>query len=63
MWDTGAGGSAVVPGFVRKHVAFLYEVFLEDHTLRGELISYLRDEVSVYDDLVDSSRGPSRAIL
>ena len=45
-----------------KHVTFWDEVILEGHPLRDELISYLRDGVSVYDFLVDSSRGPSRAL-
>ena len=51
-----------MPGFVRKHVAFWDEVILEGHPLRDELIPYLRDGVSAYDFLVDSSRGPSGAL-
>ena len=38
-WDTGAGGSAFAPGFVRKHEAFWDEVVLQEHPLRDELIS------------------------
>ena len=39
-WDAGAGGSAFVPGFVRKHIAFWDEVILQGHPLRDVLISY-----------------------
>ena len=35
----GAGGNAVVPGFVRKHEAFWDKVVLPEHPLRAELIS------------------------
>ena len=45
-----------------KHVTFWDKVILEGHPLRDELISYVRDGVGVYDFLVDSSRGPSRAL-
>ena len=56
------GGNAFVTGFVRKHSAFWDEVILERHPFRDELISYLRDGVSVNDSLVDSCRDPSRAL-
>ena len=62
VWDTGTGGSAFVPGFVRKHLTFWDEVILDGHPLRDDLISYLRDGVSVYDFLVGSSRGPWRVL-
>ena len=39
-WDAGAGGTAFVPGFVRKHLAFWGEVILQEHTVRDELILY-----------------------
>ena len=49
-------------GFVRKHIAFWDEVILQGYPLRDELISHLRDGVSVYDVLTESSLGPSQAL-
>ena len=43
-WDAGAGGSAFVPGFVRKHEAVWDEVVLQEHPLCDELTSCWRLE-------------------
>ena len=61
VWDSGTGGSEFVPGLVRRHVEFWDAVVLQGHPLRDELVSYLRDGVSVHSFLLDSCRGSSTA--
>ena len=59
IWDSGASGSKFVPGLLRKHAAFWYEIILPDHPLRETLVSYVRDGVSVHEFLLTSHKGTS----
>lgn len=48
---------------MRKHVEVLDGVVLLRHTLRNELVSYVRDGDSVHNCLMNSCRGSSNAFL
>ena len=59
VWNAGVDGGQFVPGFVRRHAVFWNDVILQDHPLRGTLMSYLREGVGLHDLLLTEYRGPS----
>lgn len=59
VWHAGEEGSEFVPGILRKHVDFWGGVILQDQPLRENLVSYLREEVSINELLLASHRGAS----
>ena len=59
VWNAGVDGGQFVPGFVRRHADFWNDIILQDHPLRGTLMSYLREGVGLHDLLLKEYRGPS----
>ena len=59
--DAGPNGDDFVPGGLNHHHAFWEEVVLRDHPQKTQLMSYLRDGVSVYEFLTDGFKGKSRS--
>ena len=58
--DAGENGEDFVPGGLNHHCEFWDKVILRDHPDRHQLMSYLRDGVSVFDFLTEEYRGRSR---
>lgn len=59
VWDAGANGDHFVPSFVRQYVGFWHDIIIQNHLLRGTLVSYLREGVGPHDLLLEEYGGPS----
>ena len=59
--DAGPSGDDFVPGGLNHHHEFWEKVVLRGHPQKHQLLSYLRDGVSVFDFLKDEFKGASRS--
>ena len=57
----GPSGDGFVPGGLNHHHEFWEKVALSGHPQKQQLLSYVRDGVSVFDSLKDEFKGASRS--
>lgn len=60
MHDAGSGGAHFVPARLNHSYDFWETVVLRDHPQKAQLLSYLKDGVSVFEFLTEPYRGTSR---